>query len=59
MATTDTDPQPEPPREPALDECCGTGCDPCVFDVYADALSCYRTALAAWKLRRRDGASGL
>jgi hypothetical protein len=29
---------PPPPREPDLDECCASGCDPCVFDLYEDRL---------------------
>jgi hypothetical protein len=39
--------KPEPPRKPALEECCCTGCEPCVFDVYAGALECYHVTLAA------------
>jgi hypothetical protein len=42
------DPRPLPPREPALEECCGGGCSPCVFDRYADALERYREALQSW-----------
>ncbi|AGM40188.1 hypothetical protein SPISAL_00435 [Spiribacter salinus M19-40] len=30
---------PPPPREPDLDECCGSGCDPCVFDLYEQRLA--------------------
>lgn len=33
---------PPPPREPDLDECCGSGCDPCVFDVYEERLERWR-----------------
>jgi len=29
------------PREPDPDECCGSGCFPCVLDVYYDALEKY------------------
>ena len=25
---------PEPPEEPLQSDCCGTGCTPCVFDIY-------------------------
>jgi oxidoreductase family protein len=42
------DPRPLPPREPELEECCNSGCEPCVFDRYYDALERYREALAAW-----------
>jgi hypothetical protein len=31
-----------PPRKPEADECCGTGCIPCVYDVYLDQLQQYR-----------------
>ena len=48
---SDDDPRPEPPREPPLEECCGSGCDPCVFDRYEEALLRYRAALEAWKIR--------
>lgn len=33
---------PRPPREPDLDECCGSGCDPCVFDLYEQRLERWR-----------------
>ena len=38
-----------------LEECCGGGCTPCVFDRYAEALERYQEALAAW-LKRHPGA---
>lgn len=49
----DLDPKPEAPREPQLEDCCGNGCTPCVFDLYADALERYQLALAAWEERHR------
>jgi hypothetical protein len=45
------DPRPVPPREPGLEDCCGTGCVNCVFDVYEIALENYERALAAWEAR--------
>lgn len=42
------DPRPQPPIEPEPGECCGNGCDPCIYDLYNEALMHYRTALAAW-----------
>ncbi len=33
---------PRPPREPDLDECCGSGCDPCVFDLYEQRFERWR-----------------
>jgi len=50
----DPDPRPQPPREPALEECCGTGCVPCVFDVYNQALDRYEEALRAWRQRHPE-----
>jgi len=50
------DPRPLPPREPGIGECCGSGCEPCIFDRYADALERYQEALAAW-LQRHPGAT--
>lgn len=40
---------PLPPREPELDECCGSGCVVCVFDRYEQELERYREALRAWE----------
>jgi hypothetical protein len=37
---------------PDLDDCCHSGCNPCVFDLYDDALERYRTALAEWQARQ-------
>lgn len=56
--TSDTDPDPRPrePREPQLEDCCGSGCVTCVFDVYQIALENYRLALAAWEARHPDRA---
>ena len=41
--------KPQPPREPEADECCRSGCEPCVFDRYADACARYEEELAAWE----------
>ena len=45
------DPRPLPPKEPALEDCCGTGCVNCVFDMYQIARENYERALAAWLAR--------
>jgi len=50
----DPDPMPVAPDEPLPGECCEGGCDPCVFDVYAEQLAAYREALARWKSRHPD-----
>jgi len=52
--SSDDDPPPEPPVRPSLDECCKSACDPCIFDMYEDALDRYRVALAAWRARHPD-----
>ena len=54
MHTIDSDPRPEPPKEPELEDCCGTGCVVCVFDVYQFALENYERALKAWEARHPE-----
>ncbi|MEC9359944.1 MAG: oxidoreductase-like domain-containing protein [Pseudomonadota bacterium] len=50
------DPRPEPPEKPLPSDCCGSGCAPCVLEVYEDALERYQQALRIWESRqaRRD-----
>jgi hypothetical protein len=45
------DPRPRPPVQPALEDCCLSGCHPCVFDLYEQALERYELALAGWQAR--------
>lgn len=52
------DPRPVAPREPERWECCQSGCDPCVYDRYWDALSRYETALGEWEQRQKNITSG-
>jgi hypothetical protein len=47
-----TDPAPQPPLPPDLEDCCRSGCVPCVFDLYEEELERYRAALAAWEQRQ-------
>lgn len=54
MSTTtfpDDDPPPVPPERPDPDECCNSGCIPCVYDRYDEAMETYREALKAWRSR--------
>lgn len=46
-------PRPTPPVQPALEDCCRSGCTPCVFDLYEEALERYERALAAWEAANR------
>lgn len=52
-------PRPEPPVAPELEDCCRSGCMPCVFDLYEDALARYEAALGAWEAAQaaRNGKS--
>ncbi|WP_232231991.1 oxidoreductase-like domain-containing protein [Burkholderia sp. WSM2230] len=38
--------------QPDLDDCCHSGCSPCVFDLYDEALERYEIALAEWQARQ-------
>ena len=51
-----TDDMPQPPREPEQGECCYSGCTPCVYDRYWEALERYERALAEWQARHPGGA---
>ena len=48
----DDDRPPAPPVRPSQDECCKGSCDPCVFDLYDQAVERYRAALSAWQQRK-------
>ncbi|MBA4182346.1 MAG: oxidoreductase [Anaerolinea sp.] len=49
---------PVPPVEPEPWQCCGSGCDPCVYDRYWDELARYEVALERWKRVRAGGTAG-
>jgi len=49
MADLPSLPPPVPPTEPEPWECCGNGCEPCVYDRYWQALERYDTALERWR----------
>lgn len=56
----DEDPRPIEPAMPDLDDCCGSGCSPCVFDLYDEQREAWQQALRAWRQRQaqRDALSG-
>jgi hypothetical protein len=45
------DPCPTPPVRPLPEDCCQSGCNPCVFDLYDEARERYEAALRAWQAR--------
>jgi len=49
---------PVPPVEPEPWQCCGSGCEPCVYDRYWDALARYEQALEAWQRRAEPASAG-
>ncbi|XP_072941050.1 NADH-cytochrome b5 reductase-like [Epargyreus clarus] len=52
----------EPPKEPSLEDCCHSGCNPCIFDVYERQLKLYRqngNKSASQELRKENGISEL
>ncbi|MEM5340837.1 oxidoreductase-like domain-containing protein [Paraburkholderia azotifigens] len=53
-ASAAADPRPTPPVRPDPDDCCHSGCDPCVFDLYDEEVTRYRAALAAWEARHAE-----
>ncbi|WP_404989428.1 oxidoreductase-like domain-containing protein [Caballeronia sp. LZ003] len=56
MPRTD-DPRPAPPERPLPEDCCQSGCHPCVFDLYEEALERYEERLREWNARHGE-ASG-
>jgi hypothetical protein len=49
------DPPPVAPIEPDFEACCGNGCEPCIFDLYAIERERYLAALRAWETRQPAG----
>jgi hypothetical protein len=47
-----SDPMPLPPEQPDINACCGSGCDPCIFDAHDLAMDEYRQSLRAWQARQ-------
>lgn len=51
------DAPPSPPQEPDPATCCGSGCVPCVWDIYDDELKEYRIRLAAWEAQHANASA--
>lgn len=51
------DAKPQPPDPDNYTGCCDSGCTPCVFDLYWEAVARYEQALAEWDARQA-GRSG-
>lgn len=49
---------PLPPAQPDLGDCCGSGCNPCVFDLHDAAMERYREALRVWRERHPEASQG-
>lgn len=54
---TDPDPRPQPPEKPLPGDCCDSGCDHCVQDIYAEEMDLYRQQLAEWQARHPESAT--
>ncbi len=50
--TADSDSKPEKPLAPEPWECCQSGCEPCIYDRYWEALTDYEAALRIWESRQ-------
>jgi hypothetical protein len=53
------DPVPLEPARPEDYECCGNGCEPCVFDLHAQAVELWRADMKAWRERQAARAGAL
>lgn len=51
------DPRPLPPNRPDDEDCCGGGCNPCIFDYYYEEMERYRDELRAWHARHPEQAA--
>ncbi len=45
------DTKPVPPDADNYTGCCDSGCTPCIYDLYWEAMARYEQALAAWHER--------
>ncbi|WP_211222882.1 oxidoreductase-like domain-containing protein [Paludibacterium yongneupense] len=42
---------PRRPQAPGDNECCGSGCDPCVWDLYREEVDRYAVEFEQWRSR--------
>ena len=49
VTSPEPSPPPLPPQPPVEGECCGRGCEYCVWVYYDQALRRYEAALAQWR----------
>jgi len=54
MTSSAADPPPSAPEPPLPSDCCGGGCERCVYDLHEEALARYREALAQWRQRHPE-----
>ncbi|PZO07397.1 MAG: oxidoreductase-like protein [Lysobacteraceae bacterium] len=40
---------PQPPEKPLPSDCCDSGCQRCVFEIYAEELERHAQRLAEWR----------
>jgi len=50
--------RPIPPQPPVPGECCGRGCEMCMWDYYRLAQARYAEADAAWQAQHEDPVHG-
>ena len=48
-ASADDTRKPEPPDPPEPADCCGGGCERCVYDLHEEAMERWREALRRWQ----------
>lgn len=46
---------PPAPEAPDPDACCGSGCDPCIFDIHEQRLERWRRRCEQLRTAARDG----
>lgn len=56
MSGTADKPLPRPPREPDPADCCGSGCEPCIFEIYEERLERWRERCRA--IREAEAEAG-